>query len=238
MAVAKSYKDLPKQSDPFMKDGKMWITVLHTKGPKDVRWYTEAQYAALYHIAAQAAQSTTFNARTAFGFGEAGYITIYKGNPEALYKRLHGSKEAWFNNIFTWYTTAEMPIPQDLPKGTTPIRLDWNAVSKEDKYIGNDNATDIVQTLLFIPSNSRFQGKEGLRLSLEVTVTKAIPLTGTFGESTMHIMEDDNENVYVWATAAKCWKIGSRHKIAGTVKEHREYRKTQQTVLTRCREIS
>ena len=53
----------------------------------------------------------------------------------------------------------------------------------------------------------------------------------------MHIMEDADQNVYVSTTAAKSWSEGTVHQIRGTVKDHKTYKNTKQTVLTRCTEL-
>jgi hypothetical protein len=51
----------------------------------------------------------------------------------------------------------------------------------------------------------------------------------------IHIMEDDDGNVYVWRTLAEKMAEGRTYKVRGTVKEHGEYNGTKQTVLTRCK---
>jgi hypothetical protein len=76
----------------------------------------------------------------------------------------------------------------------------------------------------------------GERLELTLIVTRAIELETGYG-GTMHIMEDEEGNVFVWSTNARSWSEGSEHKIKGTVKDHSTYRNTRQTILTRCTEV-
>ena len=90
---------------------------------------------------------------------------------------------------------------------------------------------------MYEPSNSEFVGEVGDRIEETLTVTKAITLEGYYGTSMMHIMEDESGNVYVWITKAKNYPEGKVVTLRGTVKEHKEYKGTKQTVLTRCKEI-
>jgi hypothetical protein len=51
-------------------------------------------------------------------------------------------------------------------------------------------------------------------------------------------MTDRDGNEVVWITAAKAWDEYSVHLLRGTVKEHKVFRNSKQTVLTRCTEIN
>ena len=48
---------------------------------------------------------------------------------------------------------------------------------------------------------------------------------------------DDCGNIYVWTTAAKSWPEGAVKNVRGTIKDHRTYKNTKQTILKNCREI-
>ena len=125
-----------------------------------------------------------------------------------------------------------------MPLDVTPIRLDWSAVGADNENLKNDDLVRAaVEALICEPSVSEYQGAVGDKLELEVTVVKAVSLNGYYGPSTMHIMEDADQNVYVWTTAAKSWSEGTVHQIRGTVKDHKTYKNTKQTVLTRCTEL-
>ena len=224
----------------------------------NVRWYTDAQRATMDRaaerraekaIAAKEARRVKFAARNAFGFGDAGYITLYKGDMEvisAYFKSFTideaGHRAAWFNTIFGWYTPSKMDVPTDLPEGVEAIRLDWDSVRNlEDEenleMRDNDEVSAYVKSLIAIPSKSEYQGKVGEWLTKDVVVKKNIALNSRYGESHMHILHDADENVYVWITASKNFKTGSSIHLKMKVKEHKEYNGTKQTVVWYCKEV-
>ena len=88
-------------------------------------------------------------------------------------------------------------------------------------------------------TKSTYQGTVGERIERELTVIKNIPKEGSkYGTTYFHILQDKDENIYIWATAAKNWAVGSVHTLRGTVKEHQKFRNELQTVLTRCMEVN
>ena len=46
---------------------------------------------------------------------------------------------------------------------------------------------------------------------------------------------DEDKNVFVWTTASRTLQVGEQYTVKGTVKEHKMYKHTKQTILTRCR---
>ena len=239
MAVAKSYIALPIEEGPYIVNGKQYCKVRMKNGSlKQVRWYTDAEFAKMYpeEKAVVAASPDRKTQRDILGF-EKGYITIFKGDT-------YGNQE-WFKRsiaryckFWGWYIVSTDELPEDMPATITPIQLPWELVGKEDgTLIPEGQITKAIEPLLYDASDSEFQGVLGERLTLTVTVTKAIEVEGNFGTSTIHTMEDADGNVYMWATASKSWAEGSVKNIRGTVKDHRVYRNCKQTVLTRCQEV-
>ena len=164
------------------------------------------------------------------------YITICKGQTFP-FKDWLKEKGARYNPKWNWYFPADVEVPEDMPADIQPIKLYWNQVSANGTDLNNDDVIkEFLDTILYDPTPSEFQGEVGERLILELTVQKAIGVNGYYGHSTIYIMSDSDENVYVWTTASKSWEEGSVHRITGTVKDHRVYRNCKQTVLTRCRE--
>ena len=221
-----------------------------------VRWYTEAERARQDRAAEKRAEAKVikeeakrirFAARNAFGFGEAGYITLYKGNLDVISKYFKsftideaGHRAAWYNQTFRWYTPSKMDVPEDLPEGVEAIRLDWNEVrdpeDEEDLAMrDNDWVTEYVNSLITIPSKSQYQGEIGDWVTKDVLVTKNVSLSSRFGESHMHILEDNEENVYVWTTGSKNYEEGSMLHLKMKVKDHKEYNGTKQTVVWYCK---
>lgn len=219
----------------------------------EVRYYTESQRAAMDKAAEKRAEkraaiqaeraAARINSRHAFGFDEAGYITIYKGDSDVLKTWLYdhrneetGYLAARFNMIFKWYTPSKMEVPANLPEGITPIRLNWDDVKINDiEMKPNEEVTKYVDSLLEDPSTSEFQGEIGTWLELPLTVKKRIDLDGQYGTSHMHIMEDANKNVYVWTTGSKSLNPDETYNMKVKVKEHKEYKNVKQTIVWYCK---
>ena len=126
-----------------------------------------------------------------------------------------------------------MPI---LPAGIEPIQLYWEnvAIIEEDCLKSEDLIKQHIDSLIYEPAKSTYQGKIGDRIEKTLNVIKVIPIEGYYGNSTMHIFSDPEENIYVWTTAAKTLEVGKTYVIRGTVKEHNSFKNVPQTILTRC----
>lgn len=237
--VAKSYQDLPKVGEVFFSSGKSYINVRLKNGNiKTVRTYTEKEFARMYpEEKVPAASPDRKTQKDILGF-EKGYITIFKGD---TYANLEWFKRsiARYCKFWGWYIVSTDELPEDMPTTVTPIQLAWELVGREDgNLLPEGQVAAAIETLLYEPTPSEFQGVIGERLEKVLTVRKNICLQGAFGVSTMHIFEDADQNVYVWTTASKSWPEGSEHRVRGTVKDHRIYKNCKQTVLTRCVSLS
>lgn len=221
-----------------------------------VRWYTEAERARQDRAAEKRAEAKAAKAEAArvkrasknmFGFGDAGFITLYKGRQDVISKYFKsftideaGHRAAWFNLIFKWYTPSKMEVPEDLPEGVEAVRLDWDEVKDESDPEGlamkdNDFVTEYVNSLIMIPDKSEYQGTVGEWLIKDVLVEKNVALESRFGLSHMHIMRDSDENVYVWTTGSKDYEAGTMLHLKMKVKDHKEYNGTKQTVVWYCK---
>ena len=77
------------------------------------------------------------------------------------------------------------------------------------------------------------------KLELDVTVTNCAGFESQFGYMFINTFRDNNSNnVFIWVTGTKSYEVGSKLKILGTVKDHKEYNGVKQTVLTRVKEIA
>jgi hypothetical protein len=89
------------------------------------------------------------------------------------------------------------------------------------------------------PVRGEYIGKVGQRLSVTATLAKAIPYDASFSYQRtigyIYIFETADGNTLVWRTTSAWLDIGKEYDIVGTVKEHNEYNKVRQTVLTRCK---
>lgn len=234
MAVAKSYQKLATYGEPFEENKRMYIVVITARGAhKKVRWYTDAEYAKMYPEETPKVVKIR-STKDVLGFSK-GYITIFKGDTYALLDWFREST-ARYHSIWGWYFVSEDELPQ-FPAGIEPIQLQWKDVAFEDEDAlkGESAIKEHIDTLMYEPSNSKWQGEIGDRLELELLCVKVIELDGGYyGPSNFHLFSDLEGNEYCWTTASKKLEEGENYKLRGTVKAHQVYRNSNQTVLTRC----
>ena len=237
MPVAKSYAQYPITKEPYNKNGKMYAEILYKGAAKEVRWYSDKEYARLYGEAPAANSDSLPNllvVKKALGF-DHGYITIFRGNQEEN-NEWFGKSNARYAVRWGWYIVSTEEVPEPLPFGIEPVKLYWNSIGDSSGKLKNEEQVKaVVENLLYGESDSEFIGKIGERLEFELTVKKAIPLGETYGKATMlHIMEDVCGNCFVWTTSAKKLLVDETYKMRGTIKDHKVYRGVNQTILTRC----
>ena len=224
----------------------------HGSGKEDmeVRWYTDKQREALDRAAEKRAAAKEakiqerhfkFAARNAFGFGEAGFITLFKGDSTILNEWAHETDpcRARYNTLFGWFCPSKLEIV-NLPAEITPIVLKWDDVrnlNDPENLTMRDDAevSKLIHELLDDLSKSEYQGKVGDWLEREVTIKKNVPVDGRFGESRVHVMEDADGNEYVWITASKNLEVGYKCVMRMKVKEHKEYNGVKQTIVYYCK---
>lgn len=235
MAVAKSYQGLKQLGQPYMVNGKMYVKVETVKGgTRQVRWYTDAEYAKMYGTAPSDEKPKPKTEKEALGF-EKGFIHIFKGDTYAALEWFRASV-CKYNKIFGWYCPSTEDLPRDIPIGIDPIEIQWSDVCAEDgvSLLSETKAKEWCQQFLYEPSDSEYVGEVGDRLEIVVTVDKAVELNGYYGRSTMHIMHDYEGNTIVWTTSAKNLVPGNEYTLRGTIKAHNTYKNEKQTILTRC----
>ncbi|ADQ52944.1 hypothetical protein CL89_gp253 [Aeromonas phage PX29] len=88
-----------------------------------------------------------------------------------------------------------------------------------------------------VGQNSNHIGNVAERLrGLQLTVIGTKAFETMYGTTTIVNMIDTSGNIFVWfASGYREFDKNEEIQIAGTVKEHREYNGTKQTVLTRCK---
>jgi hypothetical protein len=84
---------------------------------------------------------------------------------------------------------------------------------------------------------SEYFGTIGKREEFTLEVIKKNGFDTQFGYTILHIFKDQDGNVATWFSSNKEFEVGQTYTIKATVKEHREYNETLQTVLTRCTEV-
>lgn len=234
--VAKSYQDLEQICEPYTVNGRMYVKVRTKSGTeKQVRAYSEKEFMRLWGDTAPQVQSSTAtkSLKEVLGFTK-GYITIFSGDTYAALEWFRMSV-ARFHKLFGWYIVSTDELPQDLPSCVEPKQLLWAKVAKDDNTLLPDSAVlAAVNELIYPPSTSQFVGKEGERIERTLTVKRVIPLESNYSPSTMHIMIDEEGNEFVWITSARTLEQGMIYNVRGTVKAHKVYQNTRQTILFRC----
>lgn len=239
--VAKSYENLEQVGDPFEENKRMYIYVITKKGEqKKVRWYTESQRASQDKAAGRKPTNSLmdFDARHAFGFEEAGYITLYKG-PDSVIDDWRFGLECGavrYNLTFQYYSPSKYNIT-DLPDGVTAIRLEWKDVQDyETRMKPHSEVIELVNELLRDENSSVYQGNVNDWLIKDVVVREKITAETHFGDKTTHVMIDAGGNAYQWETGAKNYEVGRALKLKMKVKEHKEVKGEKRTVVWYCKE--
>ena len=174
------------------------------------------------------------NLRQALGFGEKGFITIFKGDTD-FYDDWFRKSPARYAVRWGWYIPSDIEVPNPLPVGIEPIVLKWEDIAVGDSFIPDDKLREKIDNLLYEKSGSEYIGAIGDRYADEVVVVGAYQYDTQYGVSTTHIFEDNHHNQLVWSTTSKQLEVGVYYILTGTIKDHRNFKNIHQTVLTRCR---
>jgi hypothetical protein len=81
-------------------------------------------------------------------------------------------------------------------------------------------------------------GQVGDRMRVKLMVEKVVQCDSLYGTSHLHIMSDDNGNVFIWFSHAGAHETGAEIILKGTIKAHNERDGVKQNVLTRCEEVA
>lgn len=244
MPVAKTYQNFKIETEPYLMNGRQYVKVRASTGAlKEVRWYSDAEYAKLYPKEKESSFSLIENRNSPFwkpqkhtlGF-EKGYITIYSGidDPYNDYMRSIGCN---YRRWWGWCLHSDKELAGPLPSGVIAHRLNWSDISDNDETVFRDENKVIaaVEKVLYGDPSSEFVGKIGDKYEGLLTVIKAVPVEGQYGLSTIHVFKDDIDNIFTWTTAAKTLSVNKTYYIKGSIKDHKTYKGTKQTVLTRCK---
>ena len=224
MATAPSFANLERLSEPFEENGKEYILVKTKSGTtRKVRWYEEPM-------------KKIRPLKEVLGFTK-GYITIFKGDTYSLLEWFQEEPKCRYHKFFGWYVTSEDELPT-LPAGLEPIQLKWEdvAFADEDQLRPESQIKEHIDSFMYDPSPSKWQGEVGDRIDRTLTVIKVTPLEdGYYGPSTFFIFKDEYDNEYCWTTGSKSLDLGATYEVRGTIKALQNYKGKKQTVLTRCR---
>lgn len=224
MATAPSFANLERLSEPFEENGKEYILVKTKSGTtRKVRWYEEPM-------------KKIRPVKEVLGFSK-GYITIFKGDINSLLEWFQKEPKCRYHNFWGWYVVSTDELPQ-IPAGLEPIQLKWDdvAFADEDQLRPESQIKEHIDSLMYDPSPSKWQGEVGDRIDRTLTVTKITPLAdGYYGPSTFFLFKDEYDNEYCWTTGSKNLELNTTYEVRGTIKALQKYKGKEQTVLTRCR---
>ena len=240
MAVAKTYEKMELCGEPFKENGRMYIFVVAPKGNKKVRWYTDAEYRRMYPNEVKH-DASAFNARSAFGFGTNGYITLFKGKEEDIcsWARASWPPKAWYNTLFQFYTPGYMPL-ENLPTSITPVRLTWDEIKLNDTTMKSDEEVKKYVNSLFYGNGtgpSQYQGVENEWLQKAITVREKTSKESRYGTKHTYTLVDSEGNTFIWETGAKDFACGAAVSLKMKVKEHKEVNGEKCTVVWYCKEV-
>ena len=230
--VAKSYQSLERVGKPYEVNGKMYVQVKMKNGKeKTVRAYSESEYRK-YNPEVKIIQSAK-SRRDVLGFGKEGYIWIFKGDTYAAldWFRLSPCR---YTRLWGWYLSSSEEMPDPLPVGIEPVKLNWDEVSFDGDLLEDKDIVKVVDSKLYDAGVSKWVGKIGERLTLTLKCVRATESDGYFGISRFYVFNDIAGNVFTWSTSAKVLEEGHIYELTGGVKAHDTYRAVAQTALTRC----
>lgn len=226
--VAKSYAGLEVVGEPYEKNKKKYVKVKSGGSLKEVRWYSDAEYARMYP---DEVAKSKWNAKKAFGF-DKGYITIF-GNSAGEDDEWFAASKARYSVKFGWYFVSQDEVPE-LPTYAVPKQLEWDRVGNYDGTFKPDYIiTSVVKELFKTPNSGKYAGAVGQRIEKRLTVTAAAQTETKYGISTEHSFVDDEGNSYSWKTSARSYAVGEVKTLKGSIKELKD----GVTVLTRCLEV-
>lgn len=139
MITAKSYREWQWDGEPW-KDtstNRWYVNVINPKtgAIKKVRAYKETDKAVREKKPKE--EQGFSQQRKVLGFGEPGYIYIFKGindNNEHWFKK----SDARYCRLWGWYFPSDIPIPEDMPKTVHKIKLEWPAVGNSHGALYDD----------------------------------------------------------------------------------------------------
>lgn len=226
--------------EPFKENGRMYVNVLAPKGLKKVRWYSDAEYRRMYPNEVIVNDIMDFDARSAFGFGDLGFITIYKGSQKSVENCAEANRSYFRRNLtFGYYTPSNLNF-SNLPSDVTPIKLTWDEVKVNDtKMKPHEEVTRYVNSLLVLDSNgtSQYQGTKDEWLQKAVTVREKSSKESHFGTKHTYTLADAEGNLYVWETGAKDYQVDTSVSLKMKVKDHKEMNGNEVTVVWYCKEV-
>jgi hypothetical protein len=84
---------------------------------------------------------------------------------------------------------------------------------------------------------AQYVGNVGDKVRVKLMVEKVVPMLGSMYSSHLHIMSDENGNVFIWFASSGAHETGKEIILEGKIKAHNEREGIKQNILTRCAEV-
>ena len=236
--VAKSFDNYEVLSSPFEKsNGKKYIKVRNpkTNTEREVRWYSNAEYKKLYPDAF-VLEDTRVNHRKILGFGEKGYITIFKGIDNINEDWFKRCSVARYHTWWGWYIVSDDEVPDRIPSDVEPIILYWDSVKADEVQLKSKDEVERVIAALVNEeaSKSRPIGTVGEKINVYLRVSGIDTRSTQYGKKDAYMMIDQEGNIYHWVTDAGKLQMGEWYNLRVKVKEHTTIAGTITTVVWYC----
>ena len=178
-----------------------------------------------------------FNARQAFGFGEAGFVTRLIGDEQLInqWSRKNGFPRAYYNILFGWTVPSNESL-DDLPSEILTQTITWNMVKSsktENRMTDWYNLQNIIEQLNNVQSNSNYQGTIGETLHKQVIIVE----NKVHGKNHQYILQDQQQNYYLWETKSQDIATGTFINLSMRIKEHIINKGTKYTIVHYCRKL-
>jgi hypothetical protein len=144
MSTAPSFANYKRLSDPYEKNGKMYIDVEHpnTTNRRAVRWYTEGEVAKNY--GKKIKEEEPKDLKRVRGFSK-GPILVIRGIRTKADEEWCQLSNARYAVGIGWHIVSEESLPEQWPPHFKFLLLGWNEASYDDKHL--KSASDIANIL-------------------------------------------------------------------------------------------
>lgn len=217
---------------------------------KVVRLYTESEYNSMQkakekrQITAKerAAQREKERRATAFakwlernGFNEYGTTYIVYGNTYPFKEELK-ARGYKFSKELKWHGPAAVDVPEDcyIDEVRWSDIYRWNEVTLCEEF--TDEGFEFLENLFASHSDGEYVGEVGERLrNIEVVFNGSSQFDGYYGTTNVYRFTHNGAQLVWFTQTEKDFEENEHYLLTGTVKDHKIYRNTKTTYLSRCR---
>lgn len=179
--------------------------------------------------------------RKAFNENGCSYA-YFKEDSYAMKDKLKAAGFLWEKTFKCWMTPdKENEFSDSCVEITRDDLLEWTEFDGKQIQLPKANWIEIFQAKIKAArpqveeSNSEYMFEVGKRIKKEkMTLVSIRQIDGMYGTSYLHTFKI-GDNILTWFTATgRKGMAGAEYLVSATVKEHKEYKGTKQTMLTRC----